>query len=107
MKCGNGIREDSEECDDGNYQDDDGCSTKNDQCTVEEFYECLGGNLTSADICELTPTVSIKLIDFNNSITIEFDQEMQGILLTNELIKVYASKVLNNADLKYEYELSW
>ncbi len=36
--CGNGIREPSEECDDGNMLNNDGCSSK---CTIEDGYSCI------------------------------------------------------------------
>ena len=38
--CGDGLRDPSEECDDGNLQAGDGCSAA---CAVEQGYGCLGG----------------------------------------------------------------
>lgn len=35
--CGNGVREGSEACDDGNINSNDGCSST---CTIEPFYGC-------------------------------------------------------------------
>ena len=37
--CGNGIISRSEQCDDGNTRDEDGCSRV---CTVEDGYRCTG-----------------------------------------------------------------
>ncbi len=39
IKCGNGLREEGEACDDGNKSDGDGCSQT---CTKEEGYNCVG-----------------------------------------------------------------
>ncbi len=40
IRCGNGIREENEQCDDGNTKGGDGCSPS---CkVVSEFYECTG-----------------------------------------------------------------
>ncbi len=35
--CGNGIKEPTEECDDGNILNNDGCDNT---CTIEEEYSC-------------------------------------------------------------------
>ena len=45
--CGDGFRDLSEGCDDGNQQDGDGCSRG---CSVEAAYGCLGGG---PDVCVL------------------------------------------------------
>ena len=45
----------NEECDDANLLKGDGCSN---ECTVEDSYECHGGNAMGSDLCELgTPTL--------------------------------------------------
>ena len=41
--CGDGIKGDDEECDDGNTTDGDGCTS---ECKVEEGYECRGAPST-------------------------------------------------------------
>ncbi|MBO4350323.1 MAG: DUF4215 domain-containing protein, partial [Proteobacteria bacterium] len=38
LTCGNGALDDDEQCDDGNFNSDDGCY----QCAVEEGYKCQG-----------------------------------------------------------------
>lgn len=60
-KCGNGLREDTEYCDDGNNYAGDGCAP---DCTVEDNYICDQGVLvppaTSApDICRCDPVLVI------------------------------------------------
>lgn len=50
--CGNGFREASEQCDDGNSISGDGCSSL---CAVEPGYMCLGGTLTTIDKCLKLP----------------------------------------------------
>ncbi|CDW75881.1 UNKNOWN [Stylonychia lemnae] len=59
--CGDGLRFNQNQCDDGNLNDGDGCSS---QCRVESNYKCLGGSTTSKDICQdtLGPTVQILSI---------------------------------------------
>ena len=47
--CGDGERvEKTTQCDDGNVQNGDGCSST---CTIEPGWECSGGGLNSADTC--------------------------------------------------------
>jgi len=43
QQCGNGIREGTEQCDDGNAANGDGCSVT---CTVESGWQCVGSNPT-------------------------------------------------------------
>lgn len=47
--CGDGKRQGTEECDDFNTIGGDGCS---ETCTVEEGYECDGGNWEDKDECK-------------------------------------------------------
>lgn len=49
--CGDGYRAASEECDDGNLYELDGCSPL---CVVETHFECKGGNVTAPDVCYRT-----------------------------------------------------
>ena len=46
LKCGDGSRDLGEECDDGGIDAGDGCSPL---CTVEHYWWCYGGSLTSPD----------------------------------------------------------
>jgi cysteine-rich repeat protein len=46
--CGDGKRHASEECDDSNTVDNDGCSST---CAIEDGKSCAGGSETSADTC--------------------------------------------------------
>jgi cysteine-rich repeat protein len=49
-KCGNGAREDDEECDDNNNENGDGCS---DNCRLESGYVCMPLNTVTGgiDVC--------------------------------------------------------
>merc|ERR1711988_633236 len=46
--CGDGKREGNEECDDGNVDDNDGCSAT---CKVEGGYQCLPLEVNGKDMC--------------------------------------------------------
>jgi len=48
LKCGNGVRNSLEECDDGNAQSLDGCDAS---CKVELGWACSGGSFYTADKC--------------------------------------------------------
>ena len=58
--CGDGKRY-VRECDDGNRNDNDGCSSS---CTIELGYTCVGGSPTSSDNCRIyTPSqVSFQML---------------------------------------------
>lgn len=51
--CGNGVREGSEKCDDGNLEGSDGCSRG---CEVEQYYQCQENSdlLSTCNILNLT-----------------------------------------------------
>lgn len=61
--CGDGERDADEECDDGNYEDGDGCSS---ECKREAGFVCSGSNTTliRPDICE--PGTYVTAITFDN-----------------------------------------
>jgi cysteine-rich repeat protein len=46
--CGDALLSDGEECDDGNFRSDDGCS---EHCTVESGFECTGEPSDCESIC--------------------------------------------------------
>lgn len=47
--CGDGIRVSATvECDDGNFDDGDGCSST---CTIESGWSCSGGDSSNPDVC--------------------------------------------------------
>jgi cysteine-rich repeat protein len=48
VRCGDGVRDIGEACDDGNRAGNDGCSGA---CQVEAYWWCYGGSLTSTDVC--------------------------------------------------------
>jgi cysteine-rich repeat protein len=73
-KCGNGIREDREECDDKNNNGNDGCAS---DCTVEEGFICEQGvpvPVVLPDVCRCDPRMSLaEWTDFWGTIRIVFD----------------------------------
>ena len=51
--CGNGAKNDAEECDDGNVRSNDGCNTN---CHLEPAFSCSG---SAPNVCTATPNVNI------------------------------------------------
>jgi cysteine-rich repeat protein len=87
--CGDGMRLSSEiECDDGNNDDGDGCSSS---CKLETGWFCNGGDSVSTDICKiLLPfTVRVDLIESdaeyptNRSFRISFSKRISYHTITN------------------------
>lgn len=64
------------ECDDGNFNDGDGCSS---ECKIEKGYICTRQG-TAADICRdvTPPEVSIKILK-ENRIAISFNEPVSSI----------------------------
>ena len=60
--CGDGRREIGEECDDGNTEDDDGCSS---ECEVEPDYTCTAAECVPGGACQLRLPAVFR--DFNGS----------------------------------------
>jgi cysteine-rich repeat protein len=73
--CGDG-KVNGEQCDDGNTLDGDGCSAN---CTVENYYECVNGTMTTPSFCIYSPTNieltlrSINKIALENVGVFQFD----------------------------------
>lgn len=68
--CGNGLREISEQCDDGNLRDGDGCSGT---CEVEYIAACGNGILEGAETCDDGNTVSGDGCSFRCRVELEDD----------------------------------
>ena len=71
--CGDGTNQGFVECDDGNLENGDGCSSL---CTVEIGWSCSGGSEITPDICvdSSTPTATVKDILSNNSFYLLFSE---------------------------------
>jgi len=54
-QCGDGLIDASEQCDDGNFNNGDGCSSS---CVIESGYECSGTPST----CTLKPVLTVNVI---------------------------------------------
>ena len=62
--CGDGIRAESEKCDDGNKDSGDGCSQT---CQIETNYVCKGGNSTKLSADDCTPGTSMLHVSFDTA----------------------------------------
>jgi cysteine-rich repeat protein len=76
MTCGNGDQEYTEECDDGNVEDGDGCSSEcyNEICgdgVVNVGEECDDGNNIEFDGCDNDCTFTVATFECLNQCTIE------------------------------------
>ena len=56
--CGDGIKIYTE-CDDGNTINGDGCSSA---CKVETDYTCVGGSMTTKDVCSYSGPFYLTVI---------------------------------------------
>lgn len=54
--CGNGVREGTEDCDDGNYINGDGCSGT---CQLESYYQC---DTSLPNVCRIDAVVSLRVV---------------------------------------------
>ena len=62
--CGDGIRAESEKCDDGNKDSGDGCSQT---CQIETNYVCKGGNSTKLSADDCIPGTSVLHVSFDTA----------------------------------------
>ena len=75
--CGDGVldTEDAEACDDGNREDNDGCSAT---CTIEAGYACEGTPSTCTTVCGDGITAGDELCDDGNTITDNCEYDLQS-----------------------------
>ena len=65
--CGNGRRVSSEERDDGNLYESDGCDRN---CTIEPGYDCQGGSLTHSDVCIFLGGLAFESLEITDDYTL-------------------------------------
>lgn len=110
--CGDGRNMGFLECDDGNLNDNDGCSS---ECKIEKFYECTGGNSDNADICINRKPLEIYSFKYygNRTAVLIFDKicllqkitdEKKNIASLEEIIKFYVEKENNMLPVDWTYE---
>ena len=82
------------ECDDGNKQSGDGCSS---ECKIEEIYNCTGGNITSPDICTTTVnfTIDISFVESFDQILIYFNKEIRQFKTAAGTLAMISSATLS------------
>lgn len=94
------------QCDDGNLDDEDGCSA---ECTIETNFDCLGGTPSSPDTCfyNQEPEAMIKSLDQERFVVyVEFNDQMEVTSKNaNTLIKFQILGL--NGDYDYDYSIKW
>ena len=107
--CGDGLNFGQYECDDGNLEDGDGCSSL---CKIEEGFRCQGGGINSPDKCKdfrppfllsnITPIITEK-----NIFLFEASEEIQ--LLTSEDPKTFVDVTITGKlpSYTFDYELNF
>jgi cysteine-rich repeat protein len=81
-KWGNGKQDHvDEECDDENYDDNDGWTN----CFIDSGWQCFNGSATTRDNWFKQPIASITKLTQTNEITIEFTEPMKNLTLTDSL----------------------
>eukprot|EP00826_Nyctotherus_ovalis_P037999 TRINITY_DN3520_c0_g1_i10.p1 TRINITY_DN3520_c0_g1~~TRINITY_DN3520_c0_g1_i10.p1 ORF type:complete len:539 (+),score=102.67 TRINITY_DN3520_c0_g1_i10:155-1771(+) len=81
-RCGDGINLRQYECDDGNLDDGDGCSS---ECRVEEGYVCESRE-GSADTCtDVTFPTAVLTLRAENLLVIDFDTEVASSVDSSSL----------------------
>jgi len=81
--CGDGINLGFVECDDGNTNDGDGCSST---CKIESGYKC-SNQKEGPDICEdiIRPHASTS-VSRGNQIVIRFSEPMLSLVTSIDLV---------------------
>ncbi|CDW81534.1 UNKNOWN [Stylonychia lemnae] len=73
-KCGDSKNFGLNECDDGNSQNGDGCSSA---CKIEQGFICSGGNTKQKDICYAIQTqIDNVIVTGSNNLIIEFSKDV-------------------------------
>ena len=74
--CGDGLNLGEFQCDDGNINNGDGCSS---ECTVEEGYVCQGGNTISPDSCKdiISPILQATGMGIENTFYFAFSEPVE------------------------------
>ena len=99
LKWGNGIRDQtSEECDDDNNDDGDGCSSN---WKVENTYYWSGGTVTSKDTWGNLVYIYFESIDSDNTVLINFSQAMSNITISNDDISIKITGPASSYSLVY------
>ncbi len=98
--CGDGRNFHTYECDDGNTKGGDGCSAN---CRVESYFECTGGNDTTADTCvnRKPPTMVVFRYFANRSATVSFSGPVS--LVGTQLESLIELSISSGAGVSWSY----
>ena len=75
----------SEQWDDDNNSDGDGCSSN---CLVENGYKWSGGSATSPDTCRILVKIYFDSIDLDNTVSISFSESINNSSITANDISI-------------------
>ncbi|CAD8144718.1 unnamed protein product [Paramecium octaurelia] len=88
-KCGDGIKKNDEQCDDGNIINKDGCSEK---CKIEEDWDCSKQLNTISSCYKLN--IPLATISFNR-VKDFYQSERQGSIAFNKVLTIPNSSIIN------------
>ena len=106
-KCGDGKYLGILECDDGNLENGDGCSS---ECQIEPGFMCNGGSDISPDQCTniILPKAYGEIFDLNKNILISFDKPIKFLPTSdfslNDVIKIELDEALNFCKFEFTYQ---
>ncbi|CAD8130620.1 unnamed protein product [Paramecium sonneborni] len=105
INCGDGLLQEQEECDDGNYQAVDGCFN----CLIEENWICITMTIDSPSQCTFVkaPKLIINYLNMTQNkqyIRISFDQRVK-IQTTQPLSETINLQLLNIEEKKWNSSL--
>lgn len=97
--CGNGLVEITEQCDDGNLADDDGCSST---CNEETNFYCTGEPSVCQYLVPGLPAISLRIDVKNIGDTVNATASQQGIVLMRFDATAGGAQNINVNNLAFE-----
>ena len=105
--CGNGVNYGMKECDDGNTESGDGCSSV---CTIESGWTCYGSSYTTKDTCyKVLTQISSVSVTSDNNLILEFTNDIMILgELTEDDFQVVIYEFNNGRSLNINFtKIQW